>query len=113
MGTCAALTLWLSLASVHIGSDYPYNQVNPGLSMQCDQWEVGAYINSIGDLSGFYGWKGQWAMAGVVDGYDKPVVPYIAVFKDIGRAEVVISPFVEYGDLVGAVIALKIQIGGK
>ena len=114
MITCSTFALWLSLTSIHIiDNDHNYNGLNPGFSVQCDQFEAGLYKNSLRNTSGFVGWKGQVFMAGVATGYsDLGLTPYIAAHINIQRLEVIAMPFVESTKNMtpGLLLALRFQL---
>jgi hypothetical protein len=109
--SCATLLFAISLGSAHINAGRHYRGQNQGASIQCDRIEGGAYKNSLGRDSVFLGLKDDWLMGGFVSGYMKLPVPYVAVYYDIGPAEVLATPLLENdsnGNSAGIVLAVRV-----
>ena len=97
--SCAALALIVSIASVHLHTDRQYNDFNPGLAGACNRYEAGAYYNSHKKLSLHADYRGDWLIVGVVSGYKPlPIMPEVAVYKDVGPVEVLGMAYPEFDD---------------
>lgn len=88
---CSTIALTLSLASLHLTHDYQseYNEVNPGISIECDQYSAGYFKNSLSKDSYHAGFifkktvNSQITIGtnlGVVTGYQSDPVPFIRPF---------------------------------
>lgn len=86
---CTALAITLSLASVHLTHNYndDYNEINPGITIECDQYSVGVFKNSYNKDSVHAGLIFKHGTdiiigtnVGVVSGYQSNVVPFVRPF---------------------------------
>ena len=86
----------LMLGSYHIAHFDNYNNFNPGLVLQCNVVEAGAYYNSKRHMAEFVAYRGDWWTIGVVHGYNKhKLMPAGTVYRDFGPIEVNAAPFIE------------------
>lgn len=110
---CATLLMIVSIASIHMHTDRHYNQFNPGVSAACNHVEAGVYYNSLKKLSIHMDYRGSWWIAGIVTGYKPlPIVPDVAVYKDVGNVEFIGMVYPEFDnkkhiDNIGAVVGLR------
>jgi hypothetical protein len=99
-----------TLGSVHLfqnpKSVTHHNGINPGLGVECDSYQVGAYYNSIGKWTVYAGRVVEGnpyfgLKYGLATGYLKPVIPYVAGYVRLGEHwELTAIPKTEYNPLV-------------
>jgi hypothetical protein len=93
---CSTLLLALSISSIHLTHHYEpvYNEVNPGITLECNNIAVGVYRNSYSDLSSHIEYVNRFTVSsftfgtstGLVTGYSPKPIPFI-------------RPFVEYNHI--------------
>lgn len=75
MLTCTALAIGLNLTSYHFDRDYPFQEVNPGAYVVCNDWIAGVYRNSFGRTTVHAGKILKWGPidieVGIATGYGK------------------------------------------
>ena len=78
---CASMIVGLHLATYHF-SRVGYQEINPGVSVTCDEWQVGAYYNSYKKPAAYLAKNYNNVLGssldlalGVVVGYKIPILP--------------------------------------
>lgn len=107
LAECLLLTLALSQ---HLGTRNDFNEVHPGIGLQCESspagpMSAGVYKNSDRDVSVWAAkrwWitggqeQGAWAELGIVTGYlTAPIQPLIRAGYSVGATEFFAAPLVE------------------
>ena len=101
-----------TIGSVHLfqnpKSVTHHNGVNPGLGIECGNWQAGAFYNSIRRASVYVGRAVPGThyfglKYGLATGYLQPVTPYVAGYIRAGHWELTVIPKTEYNPLVLAV----------
>jgi hypothetical protein len=96
---CASLVLGLHLATYHFNREEKYQEINPGVSVACEEWQAGVYYNSYKDVS-VYGTRvfrnvyntGIDVAVGAVLGYSVPVLPLVVPSYKIGDVRISLIP---------------------
>ncbi len=102
--SCSVLLLALSL---HLNTSVNYNEVHPGLGVECNTWSAGAYKNSIKENSVWAARRFKkdtlFLETGVVTGYDykgKDVLPFLRAGVDLKYVDLFIVPGVELNRVI-------------
>lgn len=91
MGICTTIALTFALSSMHLTHNYntDYNEVNPGVSIECNQYAAGVFQNSLNKTSVHAGMIFKHNIAnnlligsnvGMVTGYQDNAVPFVRPF---------------------------------
>lgn len=91
---CASLVLGIHLATYHFNREEKYQNFNPGVSIECNNYQFGSYYNSHKKTSvyGAYNIKrlvGPIDLSlGLVTGYKMPLTPLVVPSVKLGDVRI-------------------------